>query len=65
MRGTTALLDAVEKNILDVGRRISAIANDQRPGKVIFVITTDGMENASREFIYDKIKELIQHQQKW
>ncbi|WP_052427603.1 hypothetical protein [Neobacillus niacini] len=32
-------------------------------GKVIFVITTDGFENASREFTYKKVKELIKHQQ--
>lgn len=36
---------------------------NDRPGKVVFVITTDGMENASREFTYEKVKELIQHQQ--
>ncbi|MEH7444133.1 vWA domain-containing protein [Bacillus sp. JJ1122] len=63
VRGTTALLDAVGKSILDVGIRLSRSSEDHRPGKVIFVITTDGMENASREFTYEKIKELIRHQQ--
>jgi hypothetical protein len=46
-----------------VGHRLSKTSEEQRPGKVIFVITTDGMENASREFNYEKIKELIKHQQ--
>jgi hypothetical protein len=63
VRGCTALLDAVGKTILDVGYRLSKTSEDNRPGKVIFVITTDGFENASREFTYDKVKELIKHQQ--
>jgi uncharacterized protein YegL len=63
VRGTTALLDAVGKTILDVGLRLSQTNEEERPGKIIFVITTDGMENASREFTYKKIKELISHQQ--
>lgn len=63
VRGCTALLDAVGKTILDVGYRLSKIDEDERPGKVIFVITTDGLENASREFSYEKVKELINHQQ--
>jgi len=63
VRGCTALLDAVGKTILDVGHRLSQTCEDARPGKVIFVITTDGLENASREFTYKKVKELIKHQQ--
>jgi len=63
VRGCTALLDAVGKTILDVGRRLSLQPVGQRPEKVIFVITTDGLENASREFSYEKVKELIKHQQ--
>ena len=62
VRGCTALLDAVGKTILDVGYRLSAIEESKRPGKVIFVITTDGLENASKEFTYKKVKELIKHQ---
>jgi uncharacterized protein YegL len=63
VRGTTALLDAVGKTILDVGYRLAKTKEHRKPGKVIFVITTDGMENASNEFTYRKVKELIQHQQ--
>jgi uncharacterized protein YegL len=63
VRGCTALLDAVGKTILEVGYRLSKTHENNRPGKVIFVITTDGFENASREFTYEKVKQLIQHQQ--
>ncbi|MDQ0253499.1 uncharacterized protein YegL [Evansella vedderi] len=63
LRGCTALLDSVGKTILDVGHRLNNTREDRRPNKVIFVITTDGMENASREFSYEKVKELIKHQQ--
>lgn len=63
VRGCTALLDAVGKTILDVGYRLSKAGENKKTSKVIFVITTDGMENASREFTYEKVKELINHQQ--
>ncbi|MBD7965177.1 vWA domain-containing protein [Fictibacillus norfolkensis] len=63
VRGTTALLDAVGKTILDVGYKLSRTEENDRPGKVIFVITTDGMENASSEFTHEKVKKLIEHQQ--
>lgn len=63
VRGMTALLDAVGKTILDVENRLSRTSKVYQPGKVIFVITTDGMENASSEFTYKKVKELIKRQQ--
>jgi uncharacterized protein YegL len=63
VRGYTALLDAVGKTILDVGDRLARTREEERPGKVFFVIMTDGLENASREFTYIKVKELIRHQQ--
>jgi uncharacterized protein YegL len=61
-RGSTALLDAVGKTILDVGFRLSRTEEYKRPHKVIFVITTDGMENASREFTYEKVSQMISRQ---
>ncbi|MFZ3577801.1 vWA domain-containing protein [Virgibacillus sp. DJP39] len=63
VRGTTALLDAVGKTMLDVGHRFAKTSEERTPGKVLFVITTDGMENASREFSQQKIKEMIKHQE--
>ncbi|SMQ81218.1 hypothetical protein SAMN05444673_4195 [Bacillus sp. OV166] len=60
--GTTALLDTIGFTIqkfVNVQKRTS---EDERAEKVLFVITTDGMENASREFTADKIKKMVQHQ---
>lgn len=61
--GTTALLDAVGDTIHSVGKRLSETPEEERPEKVIFVITTDGMENASQEFTKSQVKEMIEHQQ--
>lgn len=62
-RGRTALLDAVGKTIDSIGNRLSNTPEDERPDKVIFVITTDGFENASVEFDKKTIKDMIEHQQ--
>lgn len=61
-RGTTALYDAVGEAIDNVGKRLSSTPEEERPSKVIFCITTDGYENASRYYSREKIKEMIQHQ---
>jgi len=61
-RGTTALLDAIGKTIIDIKRKISNYSGKKQPGKVIFVITTDGYENASREFTNKQIKEMVEKQ---
>ena len=62
-RGSTALLDAVGRAINETGERLSKMAEADRPGLVIFVVMTDGHENASREFSKTKVKEMIEHQQ--
>ncbi len=46
-RGGTALLEAIGRTIIATGDRLRAIPEHERPGTVIFVIQTDGMENAS------------------
>jgi hypothetical protein len=61
--GSTALLDAVGDTINTIGNRLNNTPEEDRPEKVIFVITTDGQENASREFSKNTIKEMIEHQQ--
>lgn len=61
-RGMTALYDALGKTINDVGHRLAGTPEEERPSKVIFVITTDGLENASREFTQSSVKEMITHQ---
>jgi uncharacterized protein YegL len=60
--GTTALLDAVGKTITEIGTRIKAMPEADRPGSVVVVIVTDGAENASREYTRDKVKEMVTHQ---
>jgi uncharacterized protein YegL len=61
-RGMTALLDAIGKTINTVGDRLNKTNEDDKPSKIIFVITTDGQENSSKEFTQAKIKEMIEHQ---
>jgi uncharacterized protein YegL len=61
-RGGTALLDAIGKTITLVGEKLAKLAEDERPEKVMFVIQTDGYENASKEFKKDAIKKMITDQ---
>jgi len=61
-RGMTALLDAVGKTINTVGERLANTEEDKRPGKVVFLIITDGQENSSQEFLAEKVEEMVHHQ---
>ncbi len=62
-RGGTALLDAVGRAINETGARLAAMPEAERPGLVIFVVSTDGQENSSREFTKAMIREMIERQQ--
>jgi len=62
VRGNTALLDALGKAINDLGVVLHNTPDENRPEKVMFVIITDGYENASREFTKEKVKEMVEHQ---
>jgi uncharacterized protein YegL len=62
VRGSTALLDAVGKTINKIGNAQKHTAEDERAEHVMFVITTDGMENASCEFSYAKVRKMIENQ---
>ena len=64
VRGCTALLDAVGGAIHHIGNVHKYAREEDRPEKTLFVITTDGMENASRLYSYDRVKTMIQRQQK-
>ena len=57
VRGGTALLDAIGQSI--------KFMEEEKAGKVIFIITTDGYENASKEFNKSQIKEMIQGHKEW
>lgn len=60
--GCTALLDAVGRAIHHIGNVHKYARREDVPERTLFVITTDGMENASRFYSYDKVKEMIARQ---
>ena len=62
VRGCTALLDAVGGAIHHIGNVHKYAREEDLPEKTLFVITTDGMENASRKYSYEKLKAMIQRQ---
>ena len=62
VRGSTALLDAVGKTINKIDTAQKHTAPEYRANQVIFVITTDGMENSSREYTPAKVKSMVEHQ---
>lgn len=61
--GSTALLDAIGRAIHKIGNVQKYTPEEFRAEKVLFVITTDGMENASREYSYSTLKHMIERQQ--
>lgn len=61
--GSTALLDAVGETVSIVRRKYADTLREERPDKVIFVITTDGMENASRHYNTRSVKKLVEEVQ--
>ncbi len=63
-RGSTALLDAVGRTIVELDRRLAGAPPERRPARVIVVVQTDGFENASREFTREKVFALIQEREK-
>ena len=62
VRGSTALLDAVGCAIHHIGNIHKYAREEDRPEKTLFVITTDGMENASRQYDYRRVREMITRQ---
>ena len=64
VRGCTALLDAVGGAIHHIGNVHKYAREEDVPGKTIFVITTDGMENASQKYSYERIQKMVRRQQK-
>ena len=61
--GCTALLDAIGGAIHHIGNVHKYARPEDRPEKTLFVITTDGMENASREYSSQRVKEMIKRQE--
>ncbi|MBE5767776.1 MAG: VWA domain-containing protein [Clostridiales bacterium] len=61
-QGCTALLDAVGGAIHHIGNIHKYARKEDVPKKTMFIITTDGMENASRRYTYEKVKQMIERQ---
>jgi Mg-chelatase subunit ChlD len=67
-RGSTALLDAIGRTVDDLGTRLAAMPEKNRPGQVIVAILTDGLENSSQSWTWKQIARVIKHeteQSKW
>ena len=62
VRGCTALLDAVGGAIHHIGNVHKYARKEDVPEKTLFIITTDGMENASHHYTYDKVRQMIERQ---
>ena len=61
-RGCTALLDAGGGAIHHIGNVHKYAREEDRPEKTLFIITTDGMENSSRRYDYDRVKNMVERQ---
>ena len=64
VRGCTALLDAVGSGINHINEIQKSLPESERPEKTLFIITTDGMENASKKYNYQKVKKMVEKRKK-
>ena len=62
VRGCTALLDAIGGAIKHIGNVHKYAREEDRPEKTLFIITTDGQENSSKQYNYEKIKRMVERQ---
>ena len=60
VRGCTALLDAVGGAVHHIANIHKYAREEDRPEKTLFIITTDGLENASRIYDYDRVKQMVE-----
>jgi hypothetical protein len=61
-RGSTALLDAIGRTIVETGQRYAAMPEHERPGTVVFVTLTDGFENSSQDYTMRRVNDAIAEQ---
>jgi hypothetical protein len=59
--GCTALLDAIGGAVHHIANVHKYARGEDRPAKTVFVITTDGMENASRAYTYEEVQRMVKH----
>ncbi len=64
VRGCTALLDAVGGAIHHIGKVQKEMPEEEKPEKTLFIITTDGMENASKRYSYGRVKKMVEKKKK-
>ena len=62
VRGSTALLDAIGGAIHHIGNVHKYAREEDRPEKTLFIITTDGEENSSKNYSYSKVKKMVERQ---
>ena len=62
VKGCTALLDAIGGAIHYIGNVHKYARDEDRPEKTLFIITTDGMENASHRYTYERVKHMVERQ---
>lgn len=62
VRGCTALLDAIGGAIRHIKNVHKATPKEERPEKTLFIITTDGLENASTRYTFDKVRKMVEKQ---
>lgn len=64
VRGCTALIDAIGMTVNHIEEVHRYIRKEDVPARTMFVITTDGLENASREYSADKVKQMIERKKR-
>ena len=64
VRGCTALIDAIGNSIHHIANIHKYARPEDIPQNTMFVIMTDGMENASRKYSSEKVREMIEHRKK-
>lgn len=60
--GYTALYDALGATIHNVGVKLAALPEEERPSKVIFLVITDGEDNRSKEYTLEQVRSMVTHQ---
>ncbi|MBQ3329944.1 MAG: VWA domain-containing protein [Ruminococcus sp.] len=64
VRGCTALIDAIGMTVKHIEEVHRYIRKEDVPARTVFVITTDGLENASKEYSADKVRKMIEAKKK-
>jgi uncharacterized protein YegL len=63
-RGNTALFDAIGRTTADIGLNLAKRPEEERPGRVIILVITDGEENSSRQYTRERVKAVIEKQER-